>query len=71
MNGTDLGTVAQNMLTYFGGAAGGYILAAALTIIGLLAAAHVISPRAFTMSAALGVGAWTASYLVRSTIGWG
>jgi hypothetical protein len=70
MNGTDVGTVAQNFITYFGGAAGGYILAAALVVVGLLAAAHVVPSRLFWISMALGIAAWTASYAVRMTIGW-
>jgi hypothetical protein len=70
MNGTDVGTVAQNFITYFGGAAGGYILAAALVVVGLLAAAHVVPSRLFWISMALGIAAWTASYAVRTTIGW-
>jgi hypothetical protein len=70
MEGVDVGTIAQNFITYFGGASGGYILAAALVVIGLLAASHVVPARFFWISMALGIGAWTASYAVRNTIGW-
>ena len=70
MNGVDVGQIAQNFITYFGGAAGGYMLAAALIVIGLLAASHVVPARFFWISMALGIAAWTASFMVRSTIGW-
>jgi hypothetical protein len=70
MQGTDLGTIAQNFITYFGGAAGGYMLAAALVVVGLLAASHVVPARLFWISMSLGIAAWTASYMVRTTIGW-
>lgn len=68
--GSDLGTIAQNIITYFGGAAGGYMLAAALIVVGILAAAHVIPPRMFWVSMCLGILAWSASYAVRTTLGW-
>jgi len=70
MNGTDLGTIAQNIITYFGGAAGGYIVGAALLVIGLLAMAHIVSGRLFIHSFAFGVLAWTAAFMVRTFIGW-
>jgi len=71
MNGTDLGTIAQNMITYFGGAAGGYMVGAAMLVVGLLAMAHVISGRAFIHTFALGALAWTASFAVRTFLAWG
>jgi hypothetical protein len=70
LNGTNLQTVAQAFITYFGGAAGGYILAAALTVVGILALTHVVHARLFWVSFALGILAWTASYLVSGVIGW-
>lgn len=70
MNGIDPGTIAQNFITYFGGAAGGYILAAALIVVGLLAVTHMVPARFFWVSMALGIAAWTASYMVKTTIGW-
>jgi hypothetical protein len=71
VNGTNLQTVAQSFITYFGGASGGYILAAALTVVGMLALTHVVPARLFWVSFALGILAWTASYLVSGVINWG
>ena len=70
MGGTDIGTIAQNIITYFGGAAGGYIVGASLLVIGLLAAAHVVSGRFFVHAFAFGIFAWTAAFMVRTFIGW-
>lgn len=70
MTGTDLGAIAQNIITYFGGAAGGFIIGACLLVIGLLAAAHVVSGRLFVHSLAFGIFAWTAAFMVRQFIGW-
>jgi len=71
MNGNDLATLAQNMITYFGGAAGGYLLGAALIVVGILAAFHIISGRAFVHTAALGSLAWFATFAVRTFLAWG
>lgn len=71
MTGGDIGQIAQNMITYFGGQAGGLIIAAALLIVGLLAAAHFVSGRTFVHSLGFGVFAWTAAFMVRQLIGWG
>jgi hypothetical protein len=68
--GTDPSQVAQNIIVYFGGPAGGYILAAALLIIAVLCFMHIASPRMFVFSLVFGVLAWTVSYIVRTTIGW-
>jgi hypothetical protein len=70
MQGTDLGTIAQAFITYFGGAAGGYMLGAAMLVVGLLAAAHVVPARMFWISTSLGICAWTAAFMVRQLIGW-
>lgn len=69
MNG-DLGAIAQNIITYFGGAPGGFIVAAALLVVGLLAAAHFISGRLFIHTAAFGIFAWSAAFIVRQFLGW-
>lgn len=70
MNGVDPGQIAQNVTTYLGGAAGGYILAAIMLIVCLLAAAHIVPRGAITVTFFAGVLAWCAAYLVRTTIGW-
>lgn len=70
MQGSDLGQIAQNFITYFGGAAGGLILAAALLVVGILAAVHVLPARFFWHSFVLGVCAWTATFMIRQFIGW-
>lgn len=70
MNGGDLGQVAQNIITYFGGAPGGMIVGASLLVVGLLAAAHVVPGRLFIHSAVFGIFAWVAAFIVRQFIGW-
>lgn len=68
--GSDLGTIAQNVLTYFGGAAGGYMAAAAMLIVALLWGIGILSGR-HAVETVVAVGlAWSASYIVRTTIGW-
>jgi hypothetical protein len=66
----DWGTIAQNMITYFGGAAGGYIVLAATLVVALLAVAHLMSPRAPWMTFGIGACAWCAAFAIRSFIGW-
>lgn len=66
----DLGQVAQNFITYFGGAPGGFIVGAALIVIGLLGVAHVVPARFFWLSTSLGIAAWTSAFIVRQLIGW-
>lgn len=68
--GSDLGTIAQNVLTYFGGAAGGYMAAAVMMIVALLWGVGILSGR-HAVETVVAVGlAWSASYIVRTTIGW-
>lgn len=71
MNGADLGQIAQNFLTYFGGANGGYICAAIALVVWMLCAGHVMSPRSGVITFVSVIVAWAADYLVTNTIGWG
>ena len=70
MNGVDIGIIANKVLTYLGGSAGGYITAAALLVdcllwaVGLLNGRHAVES---TLAIAL---AWSAAYLVNTVIGW-
>lgn len=68
--GSDLGTIAQNFITYLGGAAGGYMAAAATMIVALLWASGILSGRHAVETVMAVALAWSASYLVRTTIGW-
>ena len=70
MMGIDPGTIAQNFITYFGGASGGLIAGAAALITYLLCAAHVLHPRAGWTTVTLIVGAWISAWLIRGMIGW-
>ena len=68
--GTDIGTIANNFINYLGGAAGGYIAAAALMITALLWGIGILSGRHAVETTGAVVLAWGAAYLVRTTIGW-
>jgi hypothetical protein len=68
--GTDIGTIANNFLNYMGGAAGGYISAAAGMIVFLLWGVGVLSGRHAVETLLAICGAWGFSYLVHTTIGW-
>lgn len=70
MNGIDPGTIAQNIVTYFGGPAGGYVLVAALLVVGILTACHLVSSRFFMHTLGFGVFAWCASFMIRTFLGW-
>lgn len=70
MNGIDPGQVAQTIVTYFGGANGGLILAAALLVIGLLVAVGFVQRHFFIGALAFGVGAWFSAWVVKSMLGW-
>lgn len=70
MNGTDIGTIAANILTYFGGAAGGYIAAASLMVVWILCGMHVLSPRHGVTTIVVLCLAWGAAYMIRTTLGW-
>jgi hypothetical protein len=70
MNGVDPGQIAQNFITYFGGASGGYIVAAALILVGILSLCHIVHARLFWITMSLGILAWTGSWAVRTLIGW-
>jgi hypothetical protein len=67
---TDPGTIGQQIITTLGGASGGYILAAALLVTGLLIAIHMMPPRAFGIVFVIGALTWGAAYFVRTYIGW-
>jgi hypothetical protein len=58
--GIDVGPIASNLLSYLGGAAGGYMAAAIILIVFLLAGAHVLSGRHTVESAILVAFAWSA-----------
>jgi hypothetical protein len=70
MNGIDPGVIAQNVITYFGGAAGGYLGAAAVLLVIVLAFCHVVHARMAWITFALVVFAWTSAWAVRTLIGW-
>jgi hypothetical protein len=68
--GIDIGQIAQHLLTYMSGAAGGYIAAAAVMIVMLLWGVGILNGRhamESTLAVALG---WSAAYLVNTVIGW-
>jgi hypothetical protein len=70
MTGTDIGMIAQNLLTYLGGPAGGYIAGAALIVVFLLWAIGILNGR-HTMESALAVAlAWSSAYLINTVVGW-
>jgi hypothetical protein len=68
--GIDIGTIASNLLTYLGGAAGGYMAAAIILIVFLLAGTHVLSGRHAVETSILVAFAWSAVYIVNTIIGW-
>jgi hypothetical protein len=68
--GSDIGTIADNFINYLGGAAGGYIAAAALMVTALLWGVGILSGRHAVETTGAVVLAWGAAYLVRTTIGW-
>lgn len=68
--GLDIGTIASQLLTYFGGQAGGYIAASIILIVFLLAGCHVLSGRHAVESAILVAFAWSAVYITNTIIGW-
>jgi type IV secretory pathway VirB2 component (pilin) len=70
VGGSDIGTIADNFINYLGGAAGGYIAAAALMITALLWGIGILSGRHAVETTGAVVLAWGAAYLVRTTIGW-
>jgi hypothetical protein len=70
MQGLDPGTIALNFLTYFGGAGGAEIAGAAILMVFLLCAAHVMHPKAGWITTTLVMFAWTAAWSVRQLIGW-
>jgi hypothetical protein len=70
MNGVDPGAIAMNAITYFGGAAGGEIVLAAIIVFGLLAALHWVQPHYWTNSIKFGAGAWVAAFILRQILGW-
>ncbi len=70
MNGIDPGVIAQNIITFFGGAGGAYIAGAAILITFLLCAAHIMHPKAGWITTALVMFAWTATWTVRQIVGW-
>jgi hypothetical protein len=70
MNGLDPGQIAQNIVTYFGGANGGLIVLAALLVVGLLTAAHLVGPHLFRLTLSFGVGAWIAAFIVKTILTW-
>lgn len=70
MGGTDPGTIAQNIITYMGGAAGGYMAGAALIITAMLWGLGILSGRHVIETVAAISIAWTGAYIVRTTIGW-
>jgi len=69
--GSDIGTIADNFINYLGGAAGGYIAAAALMVCALLWGVGILSGRHAVETVGAIVLAWGGAYLVRTTIGWG
>ena len=70
MGGSDIGTIASQFINYLGGQAGGYIAAAALMITALLWGIGILSGRHAVETTGAVVLAWSAAYLVRTTIGW-
>ncbi len=62
--------LAQNILTQLGGATGGYLLAAALTITGILCYCDLISRHKFAATFGLGCLTWMAAWIVNTVIGW-
>lgn len=70
MNGIDPGTIAQNFITYFGGAAGAQISGAAILVVFLLCATHIMHTKAGWITTALVIFAWTAAWSVRQLVGW-
>lgn len=68
--GGSLTQLAQNILTNLGGAAGGYMLAAAITVVGILAYCHAVTGHTFRNTVILGCFTWLATWIVSSVIGW-
>jgi hypothetical protein len=70
MNGVDPAQIAQNIITYLGGPAGGYLLAAALMVIGLCIPLGMTSKHTFIHGAGYGCLAWCVAWILRSIIAW-
>lgn len=70
MNGNDLGTVAQNIITTLGGPTGGEIVGAALLVTLLFVATGLVDKRHGLIVAVIGVLAWVSTWIVRTAIGW-
>jgi hypothetical protein len=66
----DPGMIAQNIITYFSGPGGGFFAAAAGLVTYLLAAIHVMQPRAGWITTCCVAGAWIFAWIVRGMIGW-
>jgi type IV secretory pathway VirB2 component (pilin) len=68
--GTDIGAAAQKILTYLGGAAGGYVAALCLVVCGIMWGTGILSGRHVVETVAAILIAWTGAYMVTTTLGW-
>lgn len=70
MNGLAPGAIAENIITYFGGAAGGFMILAAILITFLLASIGAIQQHRIMQTFYYGSGAWISAFLVKTIIAW-
>ncbi len=69
MNGTDPLQAAHNLVTYLGGAAGGYLVAAAFLITLLLSMGHLCERGRIVWVTIFGAMAWGTAFLLNTLLG--
>jgi hypothetical protein len=71
MQGLDPGQVALNVIAYFGGAAGGALVLAAVLVSAIMAAIGWAHERRPLHAFYYGAGGWAAAFAVRTWLAWG